>query len=94
MPNFFSSKFLLFHFKVFASNSKVKSHSFYFLRIQRVLKKIGGHWAKRQVDGDKYICLDNLLAGGSCLIYSFGISKDWTFEDMLDSAGLKMRNLS
>ena len=62
--------------------------------IERVLKKIGGHWAKRQVDGDKYICLDNLLAGGSCLIYSFGISKDWTFEDMLDSAGLKMRNLS
>ena len=39
------------------------------------------------MDGYKYICLDNLVGGGKCLIYSFGISNDWTFEDMMDSAG-------
>ena len=55
----------------------------------RVLKRIGGHWLKRQVDGDKFICMDNLLVKDKCLIYSFGISNDWTFEDLMDSAGHK-----
>jgi len=53
----------------------------------KVLKRIGGHWLKRQVDGDKFICMDNLLVKDKCLIYSFGISNDWTFEDLMDSAG-------
>ena len=55
--------------------------------VSRVLKRIGGHWLKRQVDGDKFICMDNLLVNDKCLIYSFGISNDWTFEDQMDSAG-------
>merc|ERR1719327_2612922 len=33
------------------------------------------------------MCLDKLLQGGECLIYSFGLSPDWTFEEMLDSTG-------
>ena len=57
--------------------------------VSRVLKRIGGHWLKRQVDGDKFICMDNLLVKDKCLIYSFGISNDWTFEDLMDSAGQK-----
>ena len=36
------------------------------------------------------MCLDKLLQGGECLIYSFGLSYDWTFEEMLDSAGLDL----
>ena len=54
-----------------------------------MLKRIGGHWLKRQVDGDKFICMDNLLVNEKCLIYSFGIANDWTFEDQMDSAGHK-----
>ena len=55
----------------------------------RVLKRIGGHWDWRQVDGDKFICLDHILARdtGPCIIYSFGIANDWEFEDQMDSLG-------
>ena len=38
----------------------------------------------RQVDGDKFVCMDNMLLGKPCLIYSFGIANDWTFEDFMD----------
>ena len=42
----------------------------------------------KQVDGDKYICMDKIsLENHSCIIYSFGISNDWTFEDHMDSLG-------
>jgi len=56
--------------------------------ICKVLKRIGGSWNKRQVDGDKFICMDRLFSKNKCIIYSFGISNDWTFEDLLDSSGL------
>ena len=49
----------------------------------RTMKRIGGHWAKRAVDGDKYVCMDRILSNSPCLIYSFGISNDWTFEDYM-----------
>lgn len=49
----------------------------------RTMKRIGGHWAKRSVDGDKYVCMDRILSNSPCLIYSFGISNDWTFEDYM-----------
>ena len=60
-----------------------------FVEQTRSLKRIGGHWNpfRFQVDGDKYICMDNLVQGAECIIYSFGISNDWSFEDMMDSAG-------
>ena len=44
----------------------------------------------RQVDGDKFVCMDNLLTGKPCLIYSFGISNDWTFEDFMDFQGCEI----
>ena len=48
------------------------------------MKRIGGKWLKRAPDGDKYICMDNILRGSSCLIYSFGINDDWSWEDYMD----------
>ena len=66
--------------------------SFPLQGICQVLKRIGGHWLDRrsfegfasQVDGDKFICMDNILEDSPCLIYSFGINHDWTFEDKMD----------
>ena len=41
-----------------------------------------------QVDGDKFICLDQIMvAKEPCIIYSFGINNEWTFEDQMDSEG-------
>ena len=44
----------------------------------------------RQVDGDKFVCMDNIVTGKPCLIYSFGISNDWTFEDFMDYQGCEI----
>ena len=48
---------------------------------------MGGPGQHRQVDGDKFVCLDSMLAGADCLIYSFGLAADWTFEDQMDQFG-------
>ena len=64
------------------------------LLLLRVIKRIGGKWLEagkpmnKQVDGDKFICLDKIVkSNNQCLIYSFGISNDWTFEDKMDTFG-------
>ena len=57
----------------------------------RILKRVGGQWKggqRKQVDGDKFVCLDLILDKDSCLIYSFGVARDWTFEDQMDNIGL------
>ena len=41
-------------------------------------------------DGGKFVCFDDQdiwTDQGHCLIYSFGISNDWTFEDQADQLG-------
>ena len=46
-----------------------------------------------QVDGVKKICLDNLLPAiksDSCLVYSFGLADDWTFEEIMAHLGCKV----
>ena len=48
---------------------------------------VGGQGQHQQVDGDKFVCLDPLLAAQQCLIYSFGLASDWTFEDQMDRFG-------
>lgn len=56
------------------------------------LKKIT--WRGAASDGDKMLCLDNLfqdLSNGSCLVYSFGIANDWTFEKSMAELGCKVR---
>ena len=64
------------------------------LLLPRVIKRIGGKWLEagkpmnKQVDGDKFICLDKIINSNSqCLIYSFGIANDWSFEDQMDKFG-------
>ena len=47
-----------------------------------------------KVDGDKFICLDNLInpdVNEECIIYSFGVNHDWSFEDHMDKLGLYAR---
>ena len=62
--------------------------------LYRVLKRVGGHWVtgegkrRKQVDGDKFVCLDQILNKDSCIVYSFGVSNDWTFDDQMDNTGL------
>ena len=62
----------------------------------RVLKRVGGQWIssaqRQQVDGDKFVCLDLILKKNSCLIYSFGVASDWTFEDQMDNIGWSFTN--
>ena len=42
---------------------------------------------RRQVDGDKCICMDRIDRQSPCLIYSSGVNHDWTFEDIMDRMG-------
>ena len=52
----------------------------------RTLKRIGGEWRTDYhpaVDGDKYVCMDRIISTSLCLIYSYGIRDDWTFEDYM-----------
>ena len=39
------------------------------------------------MDGDKFVCMDQLLARDQCVVYSFGLAADWTFEDQMDLLG-------
>ena len=59
-------------------------------------KYFGGEWLGQcgALDGNKYVCLDKLyqdIQQGQCLIYSFGISTDWTFEVAMSQLGCTVR---
>ena len=44
-------------------------------------------------DGIKTLCLDDIyrdIKNEKCLIYSFGIADDWTFEEYMASLGCKV----
>ena len=44
-------------------------------------------------DGIKTLCLDDIyrdIKNKECLIYSFGIADDWTFEEYMASLGCKV----
>ena len=51
----------------------------------------GGYWSHyHYIDGSKNKCMDELIqdiAKNECLIFSFGIANDWTFEDTMDTLG-------
>ena len=56
------------------------------------IKRFGGHYNSecKYTDGQKFVCMDDLLKdveNNECLIYSFGVADDWTFEDIMDSFG-------
>ena len=47
-------------------------------------------------DGEKYLCLDRLIHDikrQECLVYSFGLADDWTFEEAMASLGCKVSGL-
>jgi hypothetical protein len=59
-------------------------------------KYFGGYWmtACGGMDGNKYVCLDqfyNDIVSKSCLIYSFGVSGDWSFEESMAALGCSIR---
>jgi hypothetical protein len=59
-------------------------------------KLFGGQWMGGcgAVDGNKFVCLDKLygdVMSGRCLIYSFGIAGDWTFEESMAQLGCTVR---
>ena len=44
-------------------------------------------------EGDKMLCVDNMIhdiTHGTCLVYSFGIADDWTFEISMAALGCKV----
>ena len=48
-----------------------------------------------QMDGVKTICMDKIhkyVISGYCLIYSFGLSDDWSFEEVITNLGCKVRS--
>jgi hypothetical protein len=59
-------------------------------------KFLGGQWIEGVgcIDGNKFVCLDNFyedVKNGNCLIYTFGVSNDWTFEEMTASMGCRLK---
>ena len=52
----------------------------------------------RAMDGDKAVCMDTInirnttdtLTDQDCLVYSFGISDDWSFEDGMAALGCRV----
>ena len=76
-----------------------KFYSFMSMPLQSVCsvgKFFGGQWIDScgALDGHKYVCLDKLYANiqsGECLIYSFGIANDWSFEEAMAQLGCTVR---
>ena len=45
------------------------------------------------MDGQKYVCMDELMSdinSNECIVYSFGIGGDWSFEDNIASMGCRV----
>jgi len=62
-----------------------------------VKSRIGGHWIGscpiHAYDGYKFVCMEDLvedITNGECLVYSFGVSGDFTFEEQLGKMGCKV----
>ena len=52
-------------------------------------QRFGGEYNSncKFTDGSKFVCMDDLLKdieNKECLIYSFGVAEDWSFEDIMD----------
>lgn len=68
---------------------------FYFTFL--VGKYFGGVWIGGYgcLDGHKFVCLDDLyedVLNNRCLIYSFGINNEWSFEENMISMGCTIRS--
>jgi hypothetical protein len=87
--------------KSYNTTSEVRQH-FYAIAnmplqsVCTVGKFFGGQWLSScgGFDGNKYVCLDHFykdVKNGNCLIYSFGIAGDWTFEEAMAELGCTIR---
>ena len=61
-----------------------------------VIKKFGGNWNPdmKIVDGEKPVCLDKIyhdLQNGNCLVYSFGVGDEFSFEVAMADLGCTVR---
>jgi hypothetical protein len=61
-----------------------------------VMKNFGGKWnpGMKIIDGQKPVCLDKLyhdLQSGNCLVYSFGIGDEFSFEVAMADLGCTVR---
>ncbi|XP_018024841.1 uncharacterized protein LOC108680527 [Hyalella azteca] len=58
------------------------------------IKMFGGkpYGGTNVLDGDKAVCLDANVAPtpGSCIVLSFGISNEWSFDDAMEQFGCKV----
>ena len=55
-------------------------------------KRIGGIYRSdcHIFDGQKYVCMDDIttdISSNKCIVYSFGIGGDWSFEDTMGRIG-------
>ena len=74
-------------------------YSFVNMPVQSVCtvgKFFGGRWLGQcgAFDGHKFVCLDQFyedVINGRCLIYSFGIAGDWSFEEAMAELGCTIR---
>jgi len=48
----------------------------------RSLKRVGGIYIG-SLDGDKFVCMDTIIRSKNCIIYSYGINNEWSFEDIM-----------
>jgi len=62
-----------------------------------IKSRIGGKWIgscpNKAYDGHKFICMEDLsedISNGKCLVYSFGVKDDLTFEEQLGKMGCKV----
>ena len=55
----------------------------------RMIRLGMGFWASAEMgwDGHKYVCEDDFEGDEECLVYSFGVNVDATFEEAMASIG-------
>jgi Methyltransferase domain len=62
----------------------------------QVSQKIGGHRKSGSfIDGQYAVCLDSLRIATktkNCLVYSFGVGNDWTFDESMHEAGCEVHS--
>ena len=63
-----------------------------FDTVCKIKIKLGGKYLPvcHVMDGQKYVCMDELvedIRNENCIVYSFGIGEDWSFEEAIAGIG-------